>query len=74
MMKINHCSNHTVNKVSITLIERTNQILDGITRSYDAQFSKQAEIGHATTSCRNDETLPRKKDLSCFKSLPVTGL
>ena len=36
MMKINHCSNHPVNKVSITLIEQTNEILDGITRSYDA--------------------------------------
>ena len=29
---------------------------------------------HATTSCKNDETLPRKKDLSRFKSLLVTGL
>ena len=36
MMKINHCSNQPVNKVSITLIEQTNEILDGITRSYDA--------------------------------------
>ena len=36
MIKINHCSNHPVNKASITLIERTNETLDGITRSYDA--------------------------------------
>ena len=28
----------------------------------------------ATTSCKNVETLPRKNDLSCFKSLLVTGL
>ena len=28
----------------------------------------------ATTSCKNDETLPRKNDLSYFKSLLVTGL
>ena len=28
----------------------------------------------ATTSCKNDETLPRKNDVSCFKSLLVTGL
>ena len=29
---------------------------------------------HATTSCKNVETLPWKNDLSCFKSLLVTGL
>ena len=28
----------------------------------------------ATTSCKYDETLTRKNDLSCFKSLLVTGL
>ena len=28
----------------------------------------------ATTSCKNVETLPRKNDLFCFKSLLVTGL
>ena len=28
----------------------------------------------ATTSCKNVETLSRKNDLSCFKSLLVTGL
>ena len=28
----------------------------------------------ATTSCKNAETLPRKNDFSCFKSLLVTGL
>ena len=28
----------------------------------------------ATTTCKNVETLPRKNDLSCFKSLLVTGL
>ena len=28
----------------------------------------------ATTTCKNFETLPRKNDLSCFKSLLVTGL
>ena len=28
----------------------------------------------ATTSCKNVETLPRKNNLSCFKSLLVTGL
>ena len=28
----------------------------------------------ATTSCKNVETLPRKNDLSCFKSLLVKGL
>ena len=28
----------------------------------------------ATTSCKNVETLPQKNDLSCFKSLLVTGL
>ena len=27
-----------------------------------------------TTSCKNVETLPRRNDLSCFKSLLVTGL
>ena len=27
-----------------------------------------------TTICKNDETLPRKNDLSCLKSLLVTGL
>ena len=27
-----------------------------------------------TTSCKNVETLPRKNDLSCFKSLLVTSL
>ena len=27
-----------------------------------------------TTSCKNVETLPRKNDLFCFKSLLVTGL
>ena len=27
-----------------------------------------------TTGCKNVETLPRKTDLSCFKSLLVTGL
>ena len=29
---------------------------------------------HATTSYKNVETLPRKNNLSCFKSLLVTGL
>ena len=29
---------------------------------------------NATTSCKNDETLTRKNDLSRFKSLLVTGL
>ena len=29
---------------------------------------------HATTSCKNVETLSRKNNLSCFKSLLVTGL
>ena len=29
---------------------------------------------HATTSCQNVETLPRKNDLSCCKLLLVTGL
>ena len=28
----------------------------------------------ATTSCKNAETLPRKNDLSCFKSLLFIGL
>ena len=28
----------------------------------------------ATTKCKNVETLPRKSDLSCFKSLLVIGL
>ena len=28
----------------------------------------------ATTSCKNVETLSRKNNLSCFKSLLVTGL
>ena len=27
-----------------------------------------------TTSCKNVETLPRKNDLPCFKSLLVTSL
>ena len=31
-------------------------------------------IPKATTSCKNVETLPRKSDLSFFKSLLVTGL
>ena len=29
---------------------------------------------NATTSCKNVKTLPRKNDLSCFKSLLITGL
>ena len=29
---------------------------------------------YVTTSCKNFETLRRKNDLSCFKSLPATGL
>ena len=49
MMKINHCSSHTVNKVSITLIERTNQIPDGITRSYDANLANVQRL--VTLAC-----------------------
>ena len=37
---------------------------------YNLPFG-QAE---ATTTCKNVETLPRKNDLSYFKSLLVTGL
>ena len=40
-------------------------------------MTKQKEIAPKelpTTSCKNVETLPRKNDLSCFKSLLVTGL
>ena len=39
--------------------------------------TKQKEIAPKelpTTSCKNAETLPQKNDLSCFKSLLVTGL
>ena len=31
------------------------------------------ELVPATTGCKNVETPPRKNDLSCFKSLLVTG-
>ena len=31
-------------------------------------------IKYVTTSCKNVETLSRKNNLSCFKSLLVTGL
>ena len=37
-------------------------------------YSLPCRQAEATTTCKNDETLPRKKDLSCFKSLLITGL
>ena len=39
------------------------------------EFANQLpEPAGATTSCKNVETLSRKNNLSCFKSLLVTGL
>ena len=45
-----------------------------ITNMADDQVDLNPEdIPGATTSCKNVEILPRKNDLSCFKSLLVTG-
>ena len=75
--KLTNVSLDTNDNNSVSTVEYVNlktKISNTLKYDYREFFDVVIDFTNATTSCKNVETLPRKNDLSCFKSLLVTGL
>ena len=75
--KLTNVSLDTNDNNSVSTVEYVNlktKISNTLKYDYREFFDVVIDFTNATTSCKNVETLPRKNDLSCFKSFLVTGL